>query len=1101
MSLASRIAARSRRPTATVRLNGRRWLDVLSLSRDQSFGQGMSAGEVLGRNPPVEIVEGETQISWTWGYDRYEVAGFSGIVTKILNRSYPNQISLQVADPLWLADVRRGDQVASPINNVAARVAIEQFLTAAGVTHLSIPALPASGSAWAGSEWILGTLTPVRFDNTTALAAAQSICEVLGYWLYADASGMVRATQLERRPSDSPVRTLRWEQDFLLAGPPDRERDAASVRNRAVVRGANTGVQGAQISDVWQTGAADRTIEYSSPLIEYVNEAQAGAASATAVAKRILKVWSRQPNVIRVGRIKADPRLSVGQTVAVQCPQIGYSSPKPFFIYGLNTTLDLRKGDFAQSLVLDGGTGDQGYTTVPPPAASFSWRIVRETLNGVGVVELFLDGTGSQSLGGGEVVSYAWATSTPTALGTPAVATGPQAMFVFPAATTTADVTLTVTDTSSKTGTITQTIPLAGDATTQPTSQVISVALGSAWAVTPDGGQIWNVEATGDATLVPEIGGQLIATREAGATGLRGSQDALASASTNLADLGGAITALWQTERTPDRVWAAVGVTLHRSIDGGATFAVWGTLPAPITAILEDPAVLNSVFVLAGSTMYHSTIETPGTAWAPFYAGPVGAVARHVVRGDSGATTWIAYTGSFIGSPLQRVEGPITALFPVVSPVVSEIRALALSSDELTVYAWDQAGRIWRVDSATGVATASAASLPAGETAQHALHDPDNPIVYLAAFGVAQGPVYKYFPLADNLQLFYQPAAGQQAHRIGIGGPRTPTGEGILLLTDGATPGGVWQLADALWTLKNSGLPVGWRWMRIAVSPANSSDWLITGWDGVGYDRSSGEIRSGGQAIIWRTQDAGLSWSSIPMVDIADVAPSATFLGAATLVGYTSTGQPYVIGAYAGLSVYLWRGSPLDGVAVLGPGGGYYPDTVGGQDGDILLVYIETSARLGYIAAGANSITPGAATAVNARLARFSPTTRAVAVGIGTIAATADYRGGSLGATIDGGGGPIAGIASGALFVGGRADGILRVDGLLDGAPTSQVVAAAGIGVAAIASDAQTRSAVAALLADGSVASSADGETWTVLPGPVGTILTTSVIAVIVRQL
>lgn len=777
MSLASRIAARSRRPTATVTLGGRRWRGVLSLSRSQEYGQGVSTGTVVGRDPPVSIVEGETTISWSWGYDGYEVAGFTGVVVAATLDSYPNRWTLTVADELWRAEIERKDIETDPLNDIAASEAIRQILEGAGVARLSIPELSASGSAWAGTEWVLGTLTPVSFAGTTALAAAQSIAGTIGYWLYCDAAGVVRAAQLERRPSSSPFRTLTWGSDFLLAGPPNRRRDAANVKNKVTVRGANTGVEGAQIFDTWQTGAANRSFEATYPLIEYVNESEAGAASIVGVAKRLILLWSRQPNVITVGKLKADPRIGVGMTLSIVCPPIGYSTAVPFFVYRLQTSMDLRTGAFDQSLTLDGGTGDQGYTTIPPPLASMTWRIVREALDGVGVVELFLDGSGSQSLASGEIVSWAWESATSTQAPFPDAATGVRAMFVYPAATATAVVTLTVTDTASKVGTLTQTIDLTGDALASPTERTISLALGAAWAVTPDGGQTWNVEATGDAIVVPEHGGgTLLATQGAGGTGLRGTGDALATASTSLASLGGAITALAQTRGLPERVWAAVGANLYLSLDEGETFAAWGTLPATIVDVLEDPALPFSVFVLSGNTMYQSTSATnPGTAWVPLYVGPTGATARQLVRGLSGATTWVAYTGTFTSSPLHRVEGPLTVAFPVdVSPLVTEIRAIAMNDAETELYAWDQEGRIWIVDAQTGVGpTLSTQSHDASETVQHALHDPDHPIVYVATFGASAGITYKYFPLVDTLLPFYTPAAGQQAHRVGLSGEST----------------------------------------------------------------------------------------------------------------------------------------------------------------------------------------------------------------------------------------------------------------------------------------------------------------------------------------
>lgn len=1100
MSLASRLTARSRRPTATVRIGGRRWADVLSLSREQSYGQGVSGGDVVGRNPPVEIVEGETTISWTWGYDHEEVRGFTGVVRRILQKSYPNQVQLQVADPLWLADIRRRDIATSPLNAIPASDAIEQILGGAGITRMSIPALPASGSAWAGSEWILGTLTPVAFPNTTALAAAQRICEVMGYWLYCDAGGIVRATPLERRPSDSPFRTLRWEHDFILRGTPERERDASQVRNRVVVRGANTGVQGAQIWDEWVAGAGDRTHEFQSDLIEYVNEAEAGAASATGVAKRIIKVWSRQPNVIRIGVFKADPRLSVGMTVAVECGLIGYSSPKPFFVYSLQTSLDLRRGDFTQALILDGGTGTDGYTTIPPPEASFSWRIVRETLDGVGVIELFLDGTASRSLAEGEIVNYAWATSTATALSTPDTATGPLALFIYPAATATAEVTLTVTDTSSKTGTLSQVIPLIGDELVTPTSRVISLALGAAWAVTPDGGETWNVEATGDSTLVPELSGEtLLSTRETGSTGLRGSADALASASTVLDDLSGQITALSVTPNTT-RVWAAVGASLYRSTDDGATFALWGTLPATVAWVLEDPAVPSSVFVLAGADMLHSTLETPGTAWVVLYAGPDGATARQLVRGESGATTWIAYTGTFVGSPLQRVEGPITAVWPLdTSPEPTEVRAIALSPDEATVYAWDGEGRGWRVDSATGVATACTATLAAEETAQHALHDPDDSIVYLATFGEAAGTTYKYFPLINALLPFYVPAAGQQAHRVGLGGGVRRAAD-VILVPWGASGANdrIWRYDAGAATWLPGIMPpqAGWYWYSLTVNPFNGQEWLLVGNDTsptADWRNTAGTVRPASNtavAVAYYSGDGGATWSPITL----DGAEGFNFISPAG-AGWSEGVAGWLIAAAAAPSNYgpsgatrIWRGT---GAAAAGVTVEATVATLigGGQGTDVLLTR-DSDGSIGVYDGSAITYTSGASPGTwVARPVRLPNTRTLVGVRAGALWRTADYRVAQPATTGVGIAGTRIGAATHGAYVSPGTTGQIERVATPDATPVvTSTGPVADLGPIRVAP--RGRAAVAVLGQTGGgpveVFVSLDGASWVAIGGPAG---------------
>ena len=72
------------------------------------------------------------------------------------------------------------------------------------------------------------------------------------------------------------------------------------------------------------------------------------------------------------------------------------------------------------------------------------------------------------------------------------------------------------------------------------------------------------------------------------------------------------------------------GCIVYRSNDGGATFTAWSTLPATVVDIIEDPALDNSVFVLAGPHMYQSI--GPSASWAVFYAGPSGATARRWSR-------------------------------------------------------------------------------------------------------------------------------------------------------------------------------------------------------------------------------------------------------------------------------------------------------------------------------------------------------------------------------------------------------------------------------------------------------------------------------------
>jgi hypothetical protein len=524
-----------------------------------------------------------------------------------------------------------------------------------------------------------------------------------------------------------------------------------------------------------------------------------------------------------------------------------------------------------------------------------------------------------------------------------------------------------------------------------------------------------------------------------------------------------------------------------------------------VTAILEDPAVLNSVFVLAGANMYHATTDTPGTGWSTLYAGPSGATARHLVRGQSGATTWIAYTDAgsgFVGSPLQRVEGPISATWDVgVTPQPTEIRALALSTDELTCYAWDGDGRGWAIASDTGIATAITATLDAAETAQHALHDPDDPIVYLATFGATAGTTYKYLPLADVLAAFYVPAAGQQAHRVGLGGAPQPSA-GVLLLTWGVTGGGVYDGTTGSWILKGTGLPSGWYWNEISVSATNPSDWLILGSNGT-FTISGTSVVSDGQPVLWRSRDAGATWSGVG-VSVPSGAGAVRSIG---WIGHTSTNELFVgvntdAGGLHTRNAHLCRGSGTTlPTAVTVVDGGVSRDRTfrglaAGRDNEIVGTLTLGSAGGGVVSffhpAGASDVT-SSDPRIGGSVRPLDTTSRAIVVlgeasGFQASAGVPDYRAGATNSPITLSGRTEGGAcAGGALYVPYNT-AIQRIDAPTTAPSTPTTVYTAASGVHAVVSDAQTRTLLAALRgADAaalSVLTSADGVTWTEMPAP-----------------
>lgn len=749
MSLQQSIAAYSRRPTAVVRLNGQQvqipnTAGAISLARQ--FGQPIKGGSIKLINCPFQPIP-KMPININWGYDGYNVPALTGFVTNPGRESYPKAWTVQVKDMLWLADytiedpLDPGEAPTSGMffgNNKTALEVFTALLTNfAGIPANRIKAGPFEKSP--GVPWMLGTLSPIKF-NGSPLAACLQICDALGLWLFADASGIVRTLPLSGAPTSYPLFTWRSGLNVLVDGAPTVSSDIDLVYNQVMVTGANTGVEGAQVRDKFRVDTTllpdgkNRTFTYNNSLIEFVNEADGGIVSCTKVAERMVTEHSRDPFIV-TAKVKAVPDLDVGWTVALQDPRIGLNSPRKFFVMGYTDTFG--GAAFEQQLTLDGGIGRAGYTLIPPPFASFTWRLMAETMDHTGdsgsddVIDIFLDGSGSTPMGGGEIVSWTWTIAPTDAVvaGTPTTASGKFAVFIVPADTVSVDITLTVTDVTSKTNSLTQTVTMAGDLVDVPAKRALNFAA-KGWYVSPDGGKTWGYETTRLAQAVPPIGNEgsaqstdptgakalgLITTKGATAHGLRHTKDYLGSTSVALttSDLAGPIEFIWQNERDPLRVWVCVGNNVHLSVDGGITFGTGKHPPAAPAVggfpdgdtdfsthwIVEAFDNLGVIDVLAGRCVF--TSFDSGETWVLGLTGPAGATARCYTSGFT--KHWVGFTNCPMDStPIRSTEGDDVGFPPEIDPQPTGIEAITMMADTPDVYAFDSIGRIWRFDADSG---------------------------------------------------------------------------------------------------------------------------------------------------------------------------------------------------------------------------------------------------------------------------------------------------------------------------------------------------------------------------------------------------------------
>lgn len=878
-----------------------------AISLNQQFGQPIGGGSVQLRRPPIspsllDIIE----IHLGWNDNNTPV--FTGFVVDPGQQAYPNTWTVQVADILWLADFpSKSDGIIELLgpggtpNNVPATEAIIRLLRDwAGIPEFRIH-IP-SFEIRLGEPWILGQLSPVSWSGASPLTASQGICEVLGYWLYCDGAGHVRCIKVSGAPSESADFLFEEGQNILVRGGSSIDRNISSVVNKVIVIGGNTLLVGDGLVPVKDARQADlfympsgkyRELSYSNSLIEYVNVSQSGDASCEAVAKRFLGEHSRLPATIQA-TIKGDALIGVGKTVSYKGARIGYPNAKNFFVYA--RSISFGGGDYSMQVTLDGGVGSEGYTTIPPPTAAFTFKTLMETLDGVDTYEVFVDGSSSFSPTG-EVITWAW-----TAFGgTPPSGTGQYWTTRVPSSFASIDITLIVTDTTGKqSDPYTQHISFDTiDGGVVPTTRKLSFAAGNTWFVTPDGGHTWNSEASSKlASCVPPIGAGgdsraptdadktigLLANGAVGGTAVRRTRDLLATPSTQLVDTSHLITFLWQGEIDPTRVWAAIEQKAYLSTNGGTLFTATTAPTFPILDvdkdvrwIVESADQIGTADILAGRHAF--TTFDNGVHWITQLSGPLGAVARCYISGQE--KHWVGYTGMpEDASPLRSFEGDI-ATFPVVDPLVTDVRAVTMLVETPDLFAFDGQGRIWRLDVSSGTEVTQWGVMPddgegSPDIPQHAIRDGDYRIIYVTGTKA----LYKMFVDTGEILVFKEVAEDGQGWMAGYAGlGKTPKFELLLPAYGSSVPPhvdvqGVWHYKDATWTRKFVGFSADLD--IIAVVTRNAIEWVAMAARGGGLNKTTYPINSGAITLqddtetpFWYTNDAGAHWVPVS-VSITD---------------------------------------------------------------------------------------------------------------------------------------------------------------------------------------------------------------------------------------
>lgn len=772
-------------------------------------------------------------------------------------------------------------------DNRAFADAVTDILTAAGVAATDIDTIYSPGSGYA-----LGSVYPI----TITANCGQILNQLLTYGgaaLYVTPAGRVRVVDNPGLPTDSS--TIIYARGCDLAAGEFGLTDAGySIEGNEGVVSSFTATgpkrpDGAIPDGTFTaTGITGRTESVTYPYLQTDALAQTIAErELNRRARARVNVWFEAP---------LNPRLLPGDALLFRDEAIGYSRNTPAMVTEVATTAD---GGMRVQLSM-GVSLVSGYrSSIAPPVVDFAMTIEQQllTLAGVPALRAFVQcADQSRDQAGYALTAWAW-TATGAAV-TPTTSSETSPMFHF-ATLDGAAISLTVTSETGEVATLTKQ-PVATQ--TQIFSRVVSVATAAGWRVL--NGATWQTFSdAGACTAVPafnETGGYLYAGFTNGT--LYRSADILATAPSLMHTFAAAVQALFVNEGDPTHLSAAIGAALWVSQDAGTTWALRYTFTDLITDLQSSPGNVNELRVCVGNREY---ISYDGATFSPIVTGVAGSTAVMIATAAWGHA--VAFNGTTLAADCLMFEEGYAVDWTTVAEASRPHDGLTAITPLL-----DEPGYI-----------AAAGSI------NDLVRDGTLTALVLLAHGGTSGNLYKllwngstHF-VATLLTTATVVGAGKlinqasayaiddvAATQIGYGPLATPTPVAeVLLPTAGMSPGGVWHYTTS-WILKNNGLPSGWYWRKIATNPLNPRDWLLVGDNGTAT-ASGGVYLSAGQPVVYRTLDAGATWTGIALPQMPERGASLDLSVGG--IGYTTTNKLFVFAHVYELGIgedaVLWSGT------------------------------------------------------------------------------------------------------------------------------------------------------------------------------------------------
>jgi hypothetical protein len=327
------------------------------------------------------------------------------------------------------------------------------------------------------TEFWIGDITPASFHLTTVYDAVQQICDLIGWYVFCDTSGIVRFKQRPRRPSGYTVWSYSNRKNNIYSV--TQLEANTDLRNYVEVHGASGIKVIARENSDYLGSTPYRGVVIGNDLIDT-------SGIATFIAERVLNDLNRLTETITLD-VDGNPYLFPGQSLSVQ----GQDVSGVFMIEGISSTVSAEDG-YRMSITAKSYPSSNGDEE---DAGDIQAAFTVGTVVSIGdpVILVQLDGSASYSNRG---LINQWSWEFPGGMTDPVVSSEPTTWAAYDQTVIEAGVTinLTVQDNLGNIGSTSSGIVLSGILGNQKLQyRHLYTALTTRAAGSVDGGQNWNV--------------------------------------------------------------------------------------------------------------------------------------------------------------------------------------------------------------------------------------------------------------------------------------------------------------------------------------------------------------------------------------------------------------------------------------------------------------------------------------------------------------------------------------------------------------------------------------------------------------------------------